>query len=316
MQKLSSLALFMGLILCSCSVVSENSQMKIIGGRKVSEGQWPTVVAITEKQGLPFGFPPLTPDQLEMFKSELLPKVKCTGTAITARVIVTAAHCFWNRGALPDGPVSWAVHIGNGLEGGKFDGADEEGLLEIETTMVHPKYVEGKELGYDVAYVILKKPLDLPQSAYIPVLTDAEETSTLLAPGKNVTAVGFGARSNSSSDKAPTGLKFEGDFTIYDASQEKEDGSEVKHTAWDPATEIVVKDLDRGSCRGDSGGPLFTTNEAGEVRLFGIVSRAYGQDTCASYSTIFGLLPKSICWVEESSKQDLGLPEHYCDSSK
>ncbi|RYZ53922.1 MAG: trypsin-like serine protease [Proteobacteria bacterium] len=314
MQKLSSLLLFTGLIVSSCSVVPESSQTQIIGGRKVSEGQWTTVVAISEKQGLPFGFPPLTPEQLEMFKSELLPKVKCTGTALTPLVIVTAAHCFWNRGALPDGPVSWAVHLGNGVEGGLFEGPAEEDLLEIESTMVHPKYVAGKELGYDIAYIILKKPLNLPQSSF-----DAAETKDLLAPGQSVTAVGFGARSNLSSDKAPTGTKFEGDFTIFDAALErdaKDEEGENKHTPWDPETEIVVKDLDRGSCRGDSGGPLFAKNAAGEYRLFGIVSRAYGQDTCASYSTIFGLLPKSICWVQENSKQDLGLPANYCDSSK
>jgi secreted trypsin-like serine protease len=142
MQNKTFITLFTCLLLSSCSVaVVDSSETKIIGGRAVKDGQWPTVVAITEQQGLPFGFPPLTPEQLELVKSELLPKVKCTGTALTPRLIVTAAHCFWNRGSLPDGPVSWAVHLGNGIDGGKFEGVAEEKLLEIETTMVHPKYV-------------------------------------------------------------------------------------------------------------------------------------------------------------------------------
>jgi secreted trypsin-like serine protease len=161
--------------------------------------------------------------------------------------------------------------------------------------------------------------LDLPESSYIPVLTNLKESQALLAAGQSVTAVGFGSRSNSNSDQAPTGTKFEADFTIFDAVAEldkKNENGESSHTAWDPESEIVVKDLDRGSCRGDSGGPLFARNDAGELRLFGIVSRAYGQDTCASYSTIFGLLTKSICWIEDSSKEDLGLPPNYCDSSK
>lgn len=289
-----------------------SSQTKIIGGTAVEPGEWPSVVAITEQQGLPFGLPPLTPEQLEMIKSELLPKVKCTGTAITDRLIVTAAHCFVSLTSLPDGPVEWQIGVGQGVEGGKVDPATPKTLLDmknIESTGVHPKY-SLDNLGYDIAYIVLKEPLDLPKEAYVPVLVDKDEEALLLEPGARVTNVGFGARSAATRDKGLTGVKHQAQLTIFDASQESPgDG----HVPWDAASEIVVKDEAVGSCHGDSGGPLFAQLPNGDWRLFGIVSRAYTHQTCKSYSTIFGLLSRSMCWVEADSKIDLDLPEGFCD---
>ena len=308
---------------CSNSQIQTNSETKIIGGRSVAAGQWSSVVAMTERKGLPFGLPPLTPEQFEMIKSELLPKIKCTGTALTPRVIVTAAHCLVSLTELPDGPSSLAIHVGNGVEGGKFnvdisDNArpEDTGLLEIQSSGVHPLYGAKDQLGYDIAYIVLKKPLTLPASAYIPVLADAEEKALLLTAGRTVTAVGFGARSPGNGDKVPFGVKYEADLTLFDAISEIDDIDETgrsTHIAWDPKSEIVVKDIEKGSCRGDSGGPLFGQLPNGDWRLFGIVSRAYLNGTCASYATIFGLLTESICWVQSASHEGLGLPEGACD---
>lgn len=157
---------------CSKPQMQTSSNVKIIGGRAVAGNQWSSVVAITERQGLPFGMLPLSPEQMELIKSELLPKIKCTGTAITPRLIVTAAHCLVNLTSLPDGPTSLAVYVGNGVEGGKFDvdisdnaRPEETGLLEIESSGVHPNYFLKDNIAYDVAYIVLKKPLSLPDSA-------------------------------------------------------------------------------------------------------------------------------------------------------
>lgn len=292
--------------------VTPSSQMKIIGGTAVEPGQWTSVVAITEKQGLPFGLPPLTPEQMEMIKSELLPKIKCTGTAITDRLIVTAAHCFVSLTSLPDGPVEWQIAVGQGVEGGKVDPSTPKALLDmknIESTGVHPKY-SLDNLGYDIAYIVLKEPLDLPKEAYVPVLVDGDEEALLLQPGSQVTNVGYGARSAATREKGLTGVKHQAQLTIFDASEESGDDG---HVPWDPASEIVVKDEGVGSCHGDSGGPLFAQLPNGEWRLFGIVSRAYTHQTCSNYSTIFGLLSRSMCWVEADSKIDLGLPETLCE---
>jgi len=229
----------------------EQSQQKVYGGTKSGTGTWQNVVAITQKSG----------------------GMYCTGTAIAPTIVITAAHC-----AVGFKASNVSVYIGEGKEGGRVVGEYPATVLKAS-----PLY----RTSNDISYILLSKPLDLPISAYIPVLTAAEEKSELLAIGKTGRIIGFGNR-----DDGGFGVKFEVDAKI------------TKLTS----NEVSLGGSGKDSCQGDSGGPVFGKLLNGEWRVYGVTSRG---GSCGT-GGIYGLMHANICWVQKDSRVDLGLPEGTC----
>lgn len=233
-----------------------HSEEKIYGGTKVPAGQWPGTVAITSFLGM-----------------------HCSGTAITPRIVITAGHC---AGASIG---STYVYVGEGAIFGLV-----KGQYKATRVVASPLYAQAEEGWNDIAYILLDKPLDLPASAYIPVLTDEDEMKELLAVGATSHLVGFGNR-----EDGGTGKKYEVDAKINSVND----------------NEVNIGGDGIDSCQGDSGGPAYGQLANGEWRVYGVVSRG---GACGT-GGLYGRMNANICWIQENSGQDLGLPKGYCDKT-
>lgn len=244
----------LGLAMTGCGPASEQaSQPMIYGGNKAATGSWSAAVALT-----------------------LDGSMFCSGTAVNPRLVITAAHCV--KGVSGFGQTG--VYIGNGVEGGRVTAQ-----YKVVKKNYSPKYANRDN---DIAYLVLDKPLDLPESAYIPVLVDDEETAQLLKEGNTAHLVGFGNR-----DGGGFGVKYEADAEITKVT----------------TNEVAIGGDGKDSCQGDSGGPAYGKLPNGEYRVFGVVSRG----GACGYGGIWGIMRANICWIQEDSGIDLALPAGTCD---
>jgi len=235
-------------------VKEEGSQTKIFGGVKTKDGEWMSTVALVSNG--------------RMF---------CSGTAISPTVVITAAHCVQGT----SNPSRLGIYVGEGVEGGRV--TPQYTAIKAAYS---PKYSRNLDGWNDIAYLVLEKPIDLPKTAFIPVLTNTEETAALLQTGLDSYIVGFGNR-----DGGGFGMKYEVDVAITKVGD----------------NEVSLGNNGKDSCQGDSGGPAYAKLESGDWRVYGVVSRG---GACGT-GGIYGRMNANICWIQEDSGVDLGLAE-YC----
>lgn len=244
------------LLVLSCGKAKSLSELSIYGGQSVPAAQHLNVVALTDTDG-----------------------IYCTGTALTPTLVVTAAHCILDE----EDQSAIKIYAGTGQEGGMVEG--QYPVLRLEASPRYHSYNSGS--AFDVAYVLLAKPLELPATAYVKILTDESEIKELLVPGTPSTLVGFGAR-----NKNGFGMKYEVTAPVRKVS----------------ANEVEIGGEGRDACQGDSGGPAFGMLKSGAWRMYGVVSRGGDCGTGGTWS----LLHKNICWIQKASAVDLNLPTDFC----
>jgi secreted trypsin-like serine protease len=167
----------------------------------------------------------------------------CTGTVVAKRVVVSAGHCLSGVSA-----PSIRFALGSSAE-------SAETVLELARVVVHPEY-DAQQIKNDIAVLVLSQ--DAPVTPI--AINDAMSSSWI---GRSLTFVGFGVTNGMTST-----------------------GNGVKRVVSIPVTEVAnqkftYKGAMRNTCYGDSGGPAFAQDSAGNLLLAGVTS--YGDRSCMQY---------------------------------
>jgi hypothetical protein len=155
--------------------------------------------------------------------------VFCTGTLISPRVILTAAHCIDDAGADPN----FAASFGGDTENGNA-------RIGIDLGLQHPMWTGALGGGHDIGVLRLaaaRDPLD-------PVPLNTTDLSTMI--GADYRVVGFGINDRDTQDL--DGKKRTAVMSILRV------GAGTLHETF-----LEADDAETAICQGDSGGPGFVT---------------------------------------------------------
>lgn len=210
----------------------------------------------------------------------------CTGTLIAHDVVVTAAHCAYDQS------VELTVVFGtqNSPDSAPF-------ISFVDEVRIHPSYsvirtildkpvenrsIEEKKLLFngwsDIAVLKLQTPA--PASFQIATLLDAT-----LATGDEIVLAGYGISKIADGLETDDGLLRKVALPIF-----KDD--------FNPSEYLIDQRKDRGSCRGDSGGPAYVIKN-GVVALAGVSSHGImNVKTCNGFSTVTKINAFSS-WLKE-----------------
>ncbi len=171
----------------------------------------------------------------------------CTGTLITSRTLLAAAHCF-DPEAGPPGLVALTdVYVQNASPA-PSSASPTWVRIDPANTRMHPQWSAGDRLSYDIGAALLPEPSSVtPSPHHFGALSQADV-------GRPLTVAGFGITQSGGSD-----------FGTRRVASLPLKGLTAKH--------VQLGDMSAtGICNGDSGGPSFLTGRDGVLRVAGVHS--------------------------------------------
>ena len=210
----------------------------VVGGEPAPEGAHRFMASIQDPDGLAY----------------------CGGSVIAPTWVLTAGHC-----AADVDPEDLIVVTGRR----NLDDEHVGQRLQVAQVLVHPGFSREPgptNLRYDVALLRLAEPTVSPAIALAAPADDAFE-----AGGTPVKVAGWG-------DTVPTGgLTLSRELHEAEVNVVSDTECGQRYFNFDPDSHVCAAALLKGSCNGDSGGPLFAAGSRGPVQV-GVVS--FGQYPC------------------------------------
>jgi len=201
-------------------------------------------------------------------------RVYCGGTLISSRTVLTAAHCH-NDSAM--------VYVGDHDKSILSDG---EQLIKPQRFTKHREYVEGRG-EFDFAIIQLPKEVIFSKSI-TPICLPTPDTNY---DNEDATVIGWGRteyQGNSSNILQEVNL-----HTIP---------NRVCRLKWSSVTDnqICAIRKGKGSCHGDSGGPLMTKEDNKYFSVIGVVS--YGHKCGETgYPDVYARVTAQLKWINENT---------------
>jgi secreted trypsin-like serine protease len=187
------------------------------------------------------------------------PAFRCSGTLLSARVVLTAGHCTGEPGEFSGMRVFTESDVENGNNNYPFAGPN---TVEAKAWHAHPLFTEAAFFLHDVGVIELKADVTLPAAAY-GRLPSVNQLDALHPGSKTVfTAVGYGVQRINPAKEVAEKIRMSAQPRLIQIN-----------TGYTGAFSLLLSNnaSTGGTCFGDSGGPnyLGSSNVVAAVTSFG-----------------------------------------------